>query len=80
MVVYSPSMGDADETSFRRWRKKLDLTLEEAAELLQLSRSQVANLDRGVSRTNGVPNLPSYSIRVLMRLLAQGKVPKPWPE
>lgn len=73
-------MGEADATSFRRWRQQQNLTLEQAAAVLQLSRSQIANLDRGMSRTSGEPMVPGYALRILMRLIAQGKVPKPWPE
>lgn len=67
------------ETAFKRWRKQLGLTQEEAASLLDVSRSQVANWDAGVERSRGNVAVPPKPVRVLMTLEAQGLPITPWP-
>lgn len=68
------------ETAFKRWRTQLGLTQEEAARVLDCSRSQVANWDAGVDRGRGNPMVPPRAVRVLMTLEAQGQHITPWPE
>lgn len=68
------------ETSFRRWRRQMNFTQDEAAAELGLSKSQVANFDAGVNRANGSPAVPSIAIRRLMTAIAMGQVPQAWPE
>jgi DNA-binding transcriptional regulator YiaG len=73
-------VGHMRETAFRRWRKQLKFTQDEAAQVLGCSKSQVANWDAGVDRSSGNPAIPPRSIRVLMTLQAQGQSITPWPE
>lgn len=68
------------ETSFRKWRQETGLTLDEAANALGISRSRVVDYDQGAVRGRGTDATPPYAVRVLMRLIANEKVPKPWPE
>lgn len=68
------------DTAFKRWRKQLGYTQEEAARALDCSRSQVANWDAGVERSRGTAAIPPKAIRVLMTLEAQGQSITPWPE
>lgn len=68
------------ETAFKRWRAQLKLTQGDAARLLGVSRSQIANWDAGVERTRGNEAIPPRAIRVLMTLEAQGQAVSPWPE
>jgi predicted transcriptional regulator len=68
------------ETAFKRWRKQLNLTQDEAARVLDVSRSQIANWDAGVERTRGKVAVPPRPVRVVMTLEAQGQHVTPWPE
>jgi len=70
----------AKETSFRRWREQLGLTQDQAAEALEVSKSQVANWDAGKSRSRGVKAVPSTPIRAYMTALAMGYPLTPWPK
>lgn len=70
----------AEETSFSRWRKQQGFTQEDAAAALRVSRSQVANWDKGKDRATGKPVTPSYAIRCLMTNIAMDSKPTPWPE
>lgn len=67
------------ETAFKRWRKQLGLTQDEAARVLDVSRSQIANWDAGVERSRGKVAVPPKAVRVLMTLEAQGLHITPWP-
>lgn len=67
-------------THFKRWREKMGLTLDQAAETLGMSRSQIANWDSGEDRVRKVPIAPPLAVRIQMRLLAEGQDVKPWPE
>ena len=69
----------AKETAFKRWRKQVGLTQEQAAETLGLSRSMIVNFDAGEVRGTGEPAIPSLAVRRLMTVLADGQEPKPWP-
>lgn len=68
------------ETAFRRWRKQLGFTQDDAAHALGCSKSQVANWDAGQDRARGTPASPPLAVRVLMTALAQGQGITPWPE
>ncbi|ODT23979.1 MAG: hypothetical protein ABS54_10060 [Hyphomicrobium sp. SCN 65-11] len=70
----------ARETSFRRWRKQVGFTQDEAADALGISKSQVANFDAGKDRASGRPATPPLAVRSLMTAIAMGQVPQPWPE
>jgi predicted transcriptional regulator len=67
-------------TAFKKWRTEMEYTQAEAAALLNVSPSQIANWDTGVDRSTGKPAIPPYSVRVLMRLDAEGRRIEPWPE
>lgn len=69
----------ARETPFKRWRREVGLTQEQAAEALGLSRSMIINLDAGRNRTSGEPAAPSLAVRYVMRLIADGIEIEPWP-
>jgi len=69
----------AKETAFKRWRKQVGLTQEQAAEALGLSRSMIVNFDAGEVRGTREPAIPSLAVRRLMTVLADGQEPKPWP-
>jgi hypothetical protein len=66
--------------SFVRWRAMLDITQDQAAELLGKSRSAVQAHERPNTKT-GKCSVPSYTDRIVMDLLAKGvSLPTPWPE
>lgn len=69
----------AKETSFKRWRRQVGYTQEQAAEALGLSRSMIINLDAGINRTNREPAVPTLAIRYVMRVIADGLDIEPWP-
>lgn len=80
VLCYITCMGT--ETSFRRWRRQMEFTQEQAAEALGVSKSQVANWDAGVVRgkSRGERATPSLAIRCLMTNIAMDSKPTPWPE
>ena len=58
----------------------LDLTQEQAAELLGKKRRTVQAYERPDPKT-GRPAKPSYTDRIVMDMLAKNvPVPQPWPE
>ena len=68
------------ESSFKRWRRQVGLTQEQAAEALGLSRSMIINFDAGHNRASGEPAVPTLAVRHLMRAIAEGKQLEPWPD
>lgn len=70
----------AKETSFRRWREQMRFTQDQAAEALEVSKSQIANWDAGTSRSRGSKAIPSTPIRAYMTALALGYPLTPWPK
>ncbi len=69
----------AKETQFKRWRREMGFTQEQAAEVLGLSRSMIVNFDAGEVRGTGEPAVPTLAVRCLMRAIADGIELKPWP-
>lgn len=63
--------------TFAQWREKMQLSLDEAAELLGLGRSQICVLSRGVDGA-GRPAVPGKDTRMLMRAIANGIALRPW--
>lgn len=68
------------KTSFGQWRSKMGVTQDDAAELLGVSKSQVANWDAGRDRGTGRPSSPGLAVRKLMSLLIRGQDVQEWPE
>lgn len=68
------------KTAFRDWRSKLGVTQDDAAELLGVSKSQVANWDAGLDRGSGRQSRPGLAVRKLMSLLIRGQDVQAWPE
>lgn len=77
-MCYMQHMGI--ETSFRRWRRQMGFTQDQAAEELSVSKSQVANWDAGKDRSSGRPAMPPVAIRRVMTAIAMDEIPQPWPE
>lgn len=69
----------AKETAFKRWRRQVGYTQEQAAEALGLSRSMIVNFDAGQNRGSGEAAVPSLPVRYLMRVIADGLDLEPWP-
>jgi hypothetical protein len=65
-------------SEFAKWREAVGLSLEEAAEMLGKSRIMTYYLDRG--RNQHGPCAPQYDTRCLMRAIAEGYRPTPWPK
>lgn len=63
--------------TFAQWREQMELSLEEAAELLGLGRSQVCVLCRGVDGL-GRPAVPGLDTRMLMSAASAGIPLRPW--
>lgn len=63
--------------TFAQWREKMQLSIEEAAELLGLGRAQICVLSRGVDGV-GRPAVPGRDTRMLMSAAAAGIPLRPW--
>lgn len=68
------------KTAFHRWRDQMRLTQEQAAEVLGVSRSQVANWDSGRDRMRDKPIAPPLCVRKVMHAMVLGRDCEPWPE
>jgi transcriptional regulator with XRE-family HTH domain len=68
------------DTAFRAWRKKMGVTQDDAADLLGVSKSQVANWDSGRDRSSGQASRPGFAVRTVMALLIRGQQVQAWPE
>lgn len=67
-------------TEFAKWFEGTGKSRKEVAELLDVSLSHVDNLITGFNRSrNRSAVVPSYSLRVLMQLIADGRDPEAWP-
>lgn len=75
-----PKPTTSPKTPFAQWLAYCDLTYVEAAAALGISESTVANYVRGETRggDGGVAARPSYAVRVLMTLIANGDKVKEW--
>lgn len=75
-----------NETQFKRWYAAMEFgTLQQAADALGISLSQVKNLSGGQDRGTGRVVRPTKSVRVHMQALFQSKADgnacvKEWPE
>lgn len=67
-------------TGFKRWREQMAWTQDEAAQRLDVSKSQIANWDAGTNRGSGQPAVPPLATRKLMTALAMGSDFQAWPE
>ncbi len=67
------------ESEFRRWRRQMGYTQQQAAETLDVSLSQIKNWDTGEDRGRGTPSIPGLVVRYVMAELAKGTELKPWP-
>ena len=65
---------DNPKTEFSRWRALCGLHQDDAAQALGVSERSIQNYEVGEA-------VPSYCMRVVMKLLAEKQgVPKPWPK
>lgn len=71
-----PGIGN---TSFARWRRKMDLTQEQASRLLGVTLRTVQHWESGKTAA-GADSAPSYPIRIAMAALARSPGMEPWPE
>jgi DNA-binding transcriptional regulator YiaG len=66
-------------TSFARWRKRMDLTQEQAARVLGVTLRTVQHWESGKTSA-GADSSPPYPVRLAMAALAKSPEMEPWPE
>lgn len=66
-------------TAFSGWRDACNLELEEAAEMLGLTKQMVIYLDQGHTSDADRACVPQLQTRLLMTAIFKGFDLKPWP-
>jgi DNA-binding XRE family transcriptional regulator len=66
-------------TSFARWRAKMDWTQEQCARTLGVALRTVQHWDSGKTSA-GADSAPPYAVRLAMAALLKNPELEPWPE